>query len=160
MAAGLPPRVEATYTEKGDENSRGLPPLDYGDPRSVGPTLESTRPGRRYRVQHLRWFAVGLAIGALVAVLGQGGIGATCRALRGRSASRPAEPLSSVAAAVAPARSAPVAAPARSAPCLASSPCAELLAPFQAAEVHTVSVDDLPRAAGQANPSQGLTRGP
>jgi hypothetical protein len=103
-------------------------------------------------MQHVRWFALGVAVGALVAALFHGGASATCKAMRAWSACaiRSLEHKPAAIAIVAPQR--PAAEP--SAPCPASGgpsghaadPCTELLAPFDAAEVHTVSVDDLPRS--------------
>jgi hypothetical protein len=100
-------------------------------------------------MQHVRWFALGVAVGALVAALWHGAATATCGAVRAWSAcairslahNKPSTPV----AAASPQR--PAAEP--SAPCPANAPhdpCAALLAPFDAAEVETVNVDDLPRS--------------
>jgi hypothetical protein len=139
-------------------HARALPPLDYDDtghgkqPQS----LESTRPGRRSRTRRLRWFVLGIAVGALGAFFATGDADGTLRAVRAwggrtlRSLEHRSHP-SSVAAAPSPGTvSATVVsrAPAKpkDAPCPVDpgpdDPCAELLAPFSPP---TVSVNDLPR---------------
>ncbi len=66
-----------------------LPALDYDDgaSRRSQEALEVTRPGRRARMRRVRWFAVGLALGTVVAAMSQGGAQATCEALRSPKAS-------------------------------------------------------------------------
>jgi hypothetical protein len=101
----------------------------------------------------MRWFALGVAVGALVAALWHGGASATCKAMRAWSAGaiRSLEHRPTAVAAASPPR--PAAEPPAPCPANAPDPCRELLAPFDTAEVETVNVDELPPAAPALDPA-------
>jgi hypothetical protein len=136
-------------------------PLDYGETSSAeARQLESTQPGKRLRTNRVRWFVLGIAFGAVAAVVATGDAPATLSAARawGASALRSLEHKPSPAATTAPSSMATGAGSRGKvpweAPCpvepAAGDPCAALLAPFTGEsratrEVPVVSVDDLPR---------------
>jgi hypothetical protein len=151
-----PPQVAA-------QAQRQLPPLDYDEPtRSARPAARPpqvvTTPVKRGKAHRIRWFILGIAFGAVGAVVARGEAAQTlhdlrvwsARALRSLEHSSPPPP-----AKVQPSTAAPSAKPvalAIDAPCpmdpAAGDPCAELLAPFldpTKAPVRTVSIDSLPR---------------
>ncbi len=133
----------------GPGSDRSLPALDYDDTgRGKRPAaLETTRPGRRRRSNRVLWFVLGIAFGAVAAVLVQGDAMATLRAARawGASTLRSLEQKPSPAAT---APSTPSAVVLENTPCPVDpglgDPCAELLAPFATTSIPTVNVDDLP----------------
>jgi hypothetical protein len=149
--------------------ARPLPPLDYDQSGALKPQDEPTQPGRRHKVHRVRWFVLGIAVGAVVAVFASGDARATFDAARAwgahtlRSLERcPARaPHASGAAPSAMATAAEARWP-KSAwePCpvepSGEDPCAELLAPFAGdpwmagSSPPLVSVDDLPRAKAPA----------
>jgi hypothetical protein len=61
-----------------------LAPLDFEDitSRRNAPSLETTQPGHRARMQRIRWFAYGIVVGTVGAAMGGGGAEALCRAVR------------------------------------------------------------------------------
>lgn len=133
----------------GPGSDRSLPALDYDDTgRGKRPAaLETTRPGRRRRSNRVLWFVLGIAFGAVAAVLVQGDAMATLRAARAWGAST----LRSLEQKPSPAANAPSTASAaalENTPCPVDpgpgDPCAELLAPFATTSIPTVNVDDLP----------------
>jgi hypothetical protein len=143
----------------GPGSTRSLPPLDYDDTgRGRRPKeLETTQPGRRRRSNRVLWFVLGIAFGAVAAVLARGDAMGTLQAGRAWGAStlrslehKPAPATSGAPysmAAVTGTQAPSVAAAMQNAPCPVDpgpgDPCAELLAPF-APNIPTVNVDDLP----------------
>jgi len=154
----------------GPGSDRSLPALDYDDTgRGKRPAaLETTRPGRRRRSNRVLWFVLGIAFGAVAAVLLQGDTMATLRAARAWGAST----LRSLEQKPSPAVNAPptavaAAAALESTPCPVDpgpgDPCAELLAPFATTSIPTVNVDDLPTVVPVATVvvvARRHTRGP
>ena len=154
------PQAQSAPTPSAPGSARVLPPLDYDESGRLSrpKALEVTRPGRRRRSSRVLWFVLGIAFGAVAAVFARGDALGTLHAARAwgastlRSLAHKAAPaatgspysMATVTATQAPA----VPAVAKFEPCPVEpgpgDPCAELLAPF-AANVLTVSVDDLPK---------------
>jgi hypothetical protein len=101
--AGPPraPRPKVGAEDAARARQRRLASLDFeeGSLRDARQSLEATQPGRRARMQRIRWFAYGIVVGTLGASLGGGGAEALCRVMRDVGAravrtsdSRPAAP--------------------------------------------------------------------
>jgi hypothetical protein len=144
---------------------RPLPPLDYDEsaprlaPGARPKQLEVTRPGIRRSAGRIRWFVLGIAVGAVAAAAAGGG----ARSARAWAASalrsfehHPSSVAPVAASSTTTVSLAHVVRSSAGAPCPIDpgpdDPCAELLAPFAATTssvstvgVPTVSIDDLPK---------------